>query len=90
MPLADKGKPFEEYRLNNINNIDSTILNKSESVVNRILLDGDESFKNEVNFLILNATIDFVFSSNRFDEIFSEFPFIHDYQGRFIRRTDFS
>ena len=90
MPLADKGKPFEEYRLNNINNIDSTILNKSESVVNRILLDGDESFKNEVNFLILNATIDFVFSSNRFDEIFSEFPFIHDYQGRFIRRTEFS
>ena len=90
MPLADKGKPFEEYRLNNINKIDSTILNKSESVVNSILLDGDESFKNEVNFLILNATIDFVFSSNRFDEIFSEFPFIHDYQGRFIRRTDFS
>ena len=90
MPLADKGKPFEEYRLNNINKIDSTILNKIESVVNRILLDGDESFKNEVNFLILNATIDFVFSSNRFDEIFSEFPFIHDYQGRFIRRTDFS
>ena len=90
MLLADKGKPFEEYRLNNINKIDSTILNKSESVVNRILLDGDESFKNEVNFLILNATIDFVFSSNRFDEIFSEFPFIHDYQGRFIRRTDFS
>ena len=90
MPLADKGKPFEEYRLNNINKIDSTILSKSESVVTRILLDGDESFKNEVNFLILNATIDFVFSSNRFDEIFSEFPFIHDYQGRFIRRTDFS
>ena len=90
MPLADKGKPFEEYRLNNINKIDSTILSKSESIVTRILLDGDESFKNEVNLLILNTTIDSVFSSNRFDEIFSEFPFIHDYQGCHRRRTDFS
>ena len=90
MPLADKGKPFEEYRLNNINKIDNTILSKSESIVTRILLDGDESFKNEVNLLILNTTTDFVFSSNRFDEIFSEFPFIHDYQGCHRRRTDFS
>ena len=49
--------------LNNINEIDSTILNKSESVVTR-----DESFKDEVNLLILNATIDFVLSINIFDE----------------------
>ena len=54
--------------LNNINEIDSTIFNKSESVVTRILLYGDESFKDEVNFLILNATIDYVLSTNRFDE----------------------
>ena len=53
--------------MNNINEIDSTIFNKSESVVSRILLCGDESFKNEVNSLILNATIDFVLS-DRFDE----------------------
>ena len=33
-----------------------------------ILLYGDESFKDEVNLLILNATIDFVMSTNRFDE----------------------
>ena len=64
--------------LNNINEIDSTILNKSESVVTRILLYGDESFKDEVNFLIFNATIDFFFflSRNRFfmkHVIFSEF-----------------
>ena len=45
--------------LNNINEIDSTMLNKNESVVTRILLYGDESFKDEVNFLIFNATIDF-------------------------------
>ena len=34
----------------------------------RILLYGDESFKAEVNLLILNATIDYVLSTNRFDE----------------------
>ena len=54
--------------LNNINEIDSTIFNKSESVVTRILLYGDESFKDEVNLLILNAAIDFVLFTNRFDE----------------------
>ena len=54
--------------LNNINKINSTIFNKSESVVTRIVLYGDESFKYEVNLLILNATIDFVLSTNRFDE----------------------
>ena len=54
--------------LNNINEIDSTIFNKSDSVVTRILLYGNESFKDEVNLLILNATIDFVLSTNRFDE----------------------
>ena len=54
--------------LNNINEIDSTIFNRSDSVVTRILLYGNESFKDEVNLLILNATIDFVLSTNRFDE----------------------
>ena len=54
--------------LNNINEIDSVIFNKSDSVVTRIMLYGNESFKDEVNLLILNATIDFVSSTNRFDE----------------------
>ena len=54
--------------LNNINEIHSIIFNKSESIVTRILLYGDEYFKDEVNLLILNATIDFVLSTNRFDE----------------------
>ena len=48
--------------------MDTTILNKSESVETLILLYGDESFKDEVSLLILNATIDFVLSANRFDE----------------------
>ena len=54
--------------LNNINEIDNTIFNKSDSVVTRILLQGKESFKDEVNSLILNATIDFGLSTNTFDE----------------------
>ena len=54
--------------LNNINETDSTIFNKSDSVVTLILLYGNKSFKDEVNLLILNATIDFVLSTNRFDE----------------------
>ena len=71
---------FQQQRLNprelekfaqaihNVNGIDSAIFNKSDSVVTRILLYGNESFKDEVNLLILNATIDFVLSTNRFDE----------------------
>ena len=55
--------------LNNINEIDSTVLNKSESVVILILVYGDESFKDEVNLLILNPIIDFVLSSIRFYEL---------------------
>ena len=54
--------------VNIIKEIDSTIYNKSDSVVTCILLNGNESFKDEVNLLILNATIDFLLSTNRFDE----------------------
>ena len=54
--------------VNNINEIDNTIFNKSDAVVTRILLHGNESFKDEVNSLILNATIDFGLSTNTFDE----------------------
>ena len=52
--------------LNNINEIDSTILYKSESFVTPILLHSDKSFKDEVNSLIMNGTIDFALS--RFGE----------------------
>ena len=46
--------------MSNIKEIDSTILNKSESVVTCILLNSDWSFRDKVNLLLLNATIDFV------------------------------
>ena len=68
--------------LNNINKIDNTVLNKSESVVTRILPYGNESFVNEVNLILLNATIDFILSTNRFDKpiyhFTGAFPLIHD------------
>ena len=54
--------------LNNINEIDRRIFNKSESVLTRILLYGDESFKDEVNLLILNSTIDFALFTKILDE----------------------
>ena len=54
--------------LNNIKEIDSTVLKKSASVVTRILLHGDGSFREEVNLLILNAATDFVWSANKFDK----------------------
>ena len=47
--------------LNNINEIDSAILNKSESVVIRILLYGDESFKDKVKFANLECNYLFYF-----------------------------
>ena len=46
--------------LNNIKEIDRTMLNKGESVVTQILPYGKESFKDEVNFLILIVSIDFL------------------------------
>ena len=54
--------------LNNIKETDSTILNKSESVVTCTLLYGNETFKDEVNLLILNSTVDFILSANRFEQ----------------------
>ena len=80
--------------LNNINKIDSTIFNKSGTVATRILLCGNESFKDEVNLLILNATIDFVLSTNRFDEPlyllwihgwFSFYLYFHGYNFAFVK-----
>ena len=81
--------------LNNINQFDSTIFNKSELLVTRILLYGNETFKDDVNLLILNATVYFVSSTNRFDEhfIFSEFTgvflFIHNYMATVLQFLKF-
>ena len=74
--------------LNNINSIDSTIFNKSDSIVTRILLYGNVSFKDDIYLLILNATIDFCLYTNRFGEplyplwiqgCFSFYSYFHSY-----------
>ena len=54
-------------RSRNINQIDGTLLN-NQSVIPHILPYGNESFKDEVNLLILNASIDSVLSAIIFDE----------------------
>ena len=56
--------------LNNITETDSTIFNKSESVVTHILLYGDESFKDEVNLLMLNPDLMNYFVFSEFKGIF--------------------
>ena len=77
--------------MNNANEIDSTIFNKSEWVMNCIMLYDDKFLKDEVNLIILNATTDFVLFTDRFDEpIFSfeftgVFHFIHDHKATILQ-----
>ena len=64
-------------------------------LVTRILLYGNESFKNEVNLLIVNISIGFALSANRFDEplIFSGlmtiFLFVHNYMATTLQFLKF-
>ena len=53
--------------LNNIRNIDSNILSENDLKVTETLLYGDRSYNNTKNTLIMNATMDFLFASKRFD-----------------------
>ena len=54
--------------LNSIKKVDSTILQRSDSDITRILLFGNESFDVNMNTAILNATIDFLITTTRFDD----------------------
>ena len=53
--------------LNIIRNIDSNILNKNDLKVTETLLYGDSSYDDTKNTLIMNATMEFLFPSERFD-----------------------
>ena len=81
--------------LNNINENDSTIFNKSDSVVTWILLYGNESFKDEVKLLVLNPTVDFVLATNRFDEplylleLMGDFLFFHIFMATTLQLLKF-
>ena len=53
--------------LNIIRNIDSKILSKNDLKVTETLLYGDSSYDDTNNTLIMNATMEFLFASKRFD-----------------------
>ena len=53
--------------LNTIRNIDMSILQLSDSKFTSVLLFGDNSFDNNKNTFILDATIDYIISNGRFD-----------------------
>lgn len=53
--------------LNKITNIDSTVLNQTDTTVIKTLLFGSLKYSNQVNLRILNATIEYIIISKRFD-----------------------
>ena len=54
--------------LNKITNIDSNILNQADATIIKIFLFGNSKYSNEINLQILNASVDFILTSIRFDE----------------------
>ena len=53
--------------LNTIKNIEKSILQENDSKFTSVLLFGDTSFDNNKNTFILDATIDYIISTGRFD-----------------------
>ena len=67
--------------LSTIRNIDCKLLEISDSSLTQTLLYGNPSFNVITNSLILNATIDFILSTKRFEEalfkeIFNVFSYL--------------
>ena len=54
--------------LSTLNNIDSKILDSNDSFLTQTLLFGSTLFDSETNTLVLNATIDYILSTERFEE----------------------
>ena len=54
---------------NKITNIDRNILNQADATVIKTLVFGNSKYSNKVDFQILNASINFILTSNRFDEL---------------------
>ena len=64
--------------LNALNNIDSKILEFNYSHLTQTLLLGSTSFDSETNMLVLNATISFTLSTERFEQpLFKKSLFFH-------------
>ena len=54
--------------LSTLNNIDCKILEPTNSYITQALLFGCASFDSEINTLVLSATIDYILSTERFEE----------------------
>ena len=53
--------------MNTVSTINENSLTSRDASIVKLLLNGDESLDLETNTLILNATVNFIFSSKRFD-----------------------
>ena len=51
-----------------MNDIDSSLTNTNDSILTRILLFGKASLDTSANTLLLNAEMDYIISTNRFEE----------------------
>ena len=54
--------------LNKSTNIDGNISNQADATITKTLLFANSKYSIEINLQILNASIDFILTSNRFDE----------------------
>ena len=54
--------------LSTLNNIDSKLLESNDSYLTETLIFGSTSFDSETNTLVLNSTIDYILSTERFEE----------------------
>ena len=54
--------------LSAVNDIDSSFTNTNDSILNHILLFGKASLDISAKHLILNATINYIISTNKFEE----------------------
>ena len=54
--------------LNKIANIDNNILNQVDATITKTLLFDNSKYSNEISLQILNASINFILASKRFDE----------------------
>ena len=54
--------------LSTLDNINSKILESNDSYLSQTLLFGSTSFDSETNTLVLNATIDYILSNERFEQ----------------------
>ena len=53
--------------MNKVRNVDNNILNHSDSVITEVLLFGDHRLSNDLNALILNASVEYILATGRFD-----------------------